>query len=93
MSIPSTQTVAWIDNPGPDGKLTIRSDKPVQEPSHNEVLVKLQHSGICHSDCHNVLGRGKYTEIPGHEGVGEVAGRQGGIDGETGGDQVVVELV
>ncbi|KAF1972464.1 hypothetical protein BU23DRAFT_555007 [Bimuria novae-zelandiae CBS 107.79] len=72
MSIPSTQTVAWIENPGQSGKLIIRSDASIQEPSENEVLVKLQHSGICHSDCHNVYGQGKYTEIPGHEGVGEV---------------------
>lgn len=91
MSIPSTQTVAWIEDPGPNGKLTIRSDKPVQEPSHNEVLVKLQHSGICHSDCHNVLGRGKYTEIPGHEGVGEVVKLGPGAKDELMGKRVGIK--
>ncbi|KAK7192567.1 hypothetical protein DPSP01_006508 [Paraphaeosphaeria sporulosa] len=72
MSIPSTQTVAWIEDPGPSGKLTIRSGASIQEPSQDEVLVKLECSGICHSDCRNISGMGKYTEIPGHEGVGEV---------------------
>ena len=71
-TVPSTQTAAWIDNPGPSCVLQIRHDIPVQRPSANEVLIKLECSGICHSDCMNVEGRGKYTEIPGHEGVGEV---------------------
>jgi propanol-preferring alcohol dehydrogenase len=72
MAIPSSQTVAWIDNPGPSGTLRIRDGAHVQHPSHNEILVKLECSGICHSDCRNVEGMGKYTDIPGHEGVGEV---------------------
>lgn len=70
--IPSTQTVAWIPEPGPDCKLVIRNDVKVQPPGKNEVLVKLECSGICHSDVHNVKGQGIYTEIPGHEAVGTV---------------------
>ena len=50
----------------------IRDGVEVQEPSSHEVLVKLECSGICHSDCRNVEGMGVYTDIPGHEGVGEV---------------------
>lgn len=71
-SIPSTQTVAWIDNPSPSCVLQIRNDVEVQQPAEKEVLVKLECSGICHSDCMNVEGRGNYTPVPGHEGVGEV---------------------
>jgi propanol-preferring alcohol dehydrogenase len=72
-SVPSTQTVAWIESPGPDGKLVIKDGISVQQPAENEVLVKLECSGVCHSDCHNVFGPpGRYTDIPGHEGVGEV---------------------
>jgi propanol-preferring alcohol dehydrogenase len=78
--VPSTQTVAWIVNPGPDGKLTIRNDTEVQQPGENEVLVKMEASGICHSDCHNVIGQGVYTEIPGHEGVGTVVKLGPGAD-------------
>jgi len=44
--IPETQTVAWIENPGPSGKLVIKHDVPVQHPREGEVLVKLECSGI-----------------------------------------------
>lgn len=70
--IPTSQTVAWIENPSPTCVLQIRDNVEVQTPSANEVLVKLECSGICHSDCMNVEGRGKSTPVPGHEGVGKV---------------------
>ncbi|CBX98662.1 hypothetical protein IAQ61_007719 [Plenodomus lingam] len=70
--IPTSQTVAWIENPSPSCTLQIRKNAIVQSPGPHELLVKLECSGICHSDVMNVLGRGKYTEIPGHEGVGTV---------------------
>jgi alcohol dehydrogenase, propanol-preferring len=70
--IPSTQTVAWIENPGTSGKLVVRHGVEIKQPAENEVLVKIECSGICHSDCRNVEGLGSYTEIPGHEGVGVV---------------------
>lgn len=70
--LPSTQTVAWIEDPGPNGKLVIRDGVEVQQPAQNEVLVKVECSGICHSDCRNVEGMGVYTDVPGHEGVGTV---------------------
>ncbi|KAL6157737.1 hypothetical protein ACJQWK_07361 [Exserohilum turcicum] len=71
-SIPTTQTAGWIQDPGPDCVLQIRNDVPVQTPAAGEVLVKMEYSGICHSDCHNLAWPGKYTEVPGHEGVGTV---------------------
>ncbi|KAF2746269.1 alcohol dehydrogenase [Sporormia fimetaria CBS 119925] len=70
--LPSTQKVAWIQSPGPNGHLVIRDNIEVQQPANNEILVKMECSGICHSDCHNVLGLGIFTDIPGHEGVGTV---------------------
>jgi propanol-preferring alcohol dehydrogenase len=70
--LPTTQTVAWIPEPGPNGVLVIRDGVEVKQPAQNEVLVKMECSGICHSDVHNVKGQGVYTEIPGHEGVGTV---------------------
>lgn len=71
-AIPSAQTVAWIDNPSPTCVLEIRENVEIQQPGDREVLVKIECSGICHSDCMNVEGRGKYTPVPGHEGVGKV---------------------
>ncbi|KAF2014752.1 alcohol dehydrogenase [Aaosphaeria arxii CBS 175.79] len=73
-TIPTTQKVAWIDSPGDNGKLVIRDGFEVPQPKGKEVLVKIECSGICHSDCRNVEGLGAYTDIPGHEGVGIVVG-------------------
>ncbi|KAF2197630.1 hypothetical protein GQ43DRAFT_483985 [Delitschia confertaspora ATCC 74209] len=78
--IPSTQTVAWIDTPGPNGKLVIRNGFEVEQPGKGEVLVKMECSGICHSDCRNVEGMGKYTDIPGHEGIGTVVSLGPSVD-------------
>lgn len=72
MALPTSQTVAWIESPGADGKLVIRDGVDIQQPAKGEVLVKMECSGICHSDCRNVEGMGKYEDIPGHEGVGVV---------------------
>ncbi|KAI8943179.1 hypothetical protein NX059_001208 [Plenodomus lindquistii] len=71
-SIPKSQTTAWIENASPTSVLEIRNDVEIQSPSANEILVKLECSGICHSDCMQVEGRGSFTKIPGHEGVGQV---------------------
>ncbi|KAF2123133.1 hypothetical protein BDV96DRAFT_481886 [Lophiotrema nucula] len=68
----TSQTVAWIESPGANGKLIIRKDVEIEKPGDREILVKLECSGICHSDCRNVEGMGAYTDIPGHEGVGTV---------------------
>jgi propanol-preferring alcohol dehydrogenase len=70
--IPTTQTAAWIQDPSPTCVLQIRQDVQVQTPSTGELLVKLEYSGICHSDVHNLHSPGRYTEVPGHEGVGTV---------------------
>jgi propanol-preferring alcohol dehydrogenase len=72
MALPTSQTAAWIENPGSEGELVIRDGVSVQQPAKGEVLVKMECSGICHSDCRNVYGMGKYEDIPGHEGVGVV---------------------
>ncbi|KAH7137424.1 alcohol dehydrogenase-like protein [Dactylonectria estremocensis] len=71
-SIPVHQTAAWVENPGPCGRLIIRHDVDVQQPREREVLVRVEYSGVCHSDCMNLIGRGEQNPIPGHEGVGTV---------------------
>lgn len=48
-SIPTTQTVAWIEDPGPNGRLVIRHDVQVKQPGDGEVLVKMEYSGIWYS--------------------------------------------
>ncbi|KAI2825025.1 hypothetical protein CBS147343_9883 [Aspergillus niger] len=72
-SIPTRQTAACIDNPSPGATLTLRHDIPVPTPGAGEVLVKLEYTGFCHSDLHNINGElVMTTNVPGHEGVGRV---------------------
>jgi len=58
-------------------------DMPVPTPGHNELLVKMQTSGLCHTDLHMVhgdldeynkaLGKKRRPQlILGHEGVGKI---------------------
>jgi len=90
-SIPKTQTAGWIQDPGPDCVLQIRNDVQVQTPSTGELLVKLEYSGICHSDCHNLVSPGKYTEVPGHEGVGTVVSLGQGVSEDLLGRRVGIK--
>jgi propanol-preferring alcohol dehydrogenase len=70
----SYQTAAWLDTPGPNAKLYVKHDVPIPTPGPGEVLVKLECSGVCHSDVHAILGETKRmaVHIGGHEGVGRV---------------------
>lgn len=57
---------------------TFRTDLPVSEPSANQVLVKLQASGVCSGDVNPREGYPPAPKVPqrplvtGHEGVGIV---------------------
>ncbi|KAF9469457.1 chaperonin 10-like protein [Collybia nuda] len=64
---------------GFDQEYVIKDDHPVKQPSElnpGECLVKLDYTGVCHSDIH--VGRGEWAWkaplplIGGHEGVGHV---------------------
>ncbi|KAL1962446.1 hypothetical protein VTN77DRAFT_9647 [Rasamsonia byssochlamydoides] len=73
MAIPKTQTVAWLKKHKPGATLEIRHDVPVPTPGAGEVLIKLEYTGFCHSDVHNIRGElPMTTNVPGHEGVGRV---------------------
>ncbi|RFU25928.1 hypothetical protein B7463_g10418, partial [Scytalidium lignicola] len=68
------QTAAWIDAPGPETKPYLKHDIPIPAPGPGQVLVKLECSGVCHSDVHAILGETKRmaVNVGGHEGVGQV---------------------
>jgi alcohol dehydrogenase, propanol-preferring len=55
--------------------LAIR-DLPVPEPGPGQVLVRIEASGLCHTDIHAARGdwpvKPKIPLVPGHEGVGRV---------------------
>ncbi|KAK4073169.1 uncharacterized protein Triagg1_5449 [Trichoderma aggressivum f. europaeum] len=71
-SIPTTQSAAVIENPGPNGIVRIDNSHPVEAPGKHQVLVKLEFSGICGSEVRAMLGWGNYRPVIGHEGVGTV---------------------
>ena len=75
MAIPSTQIAAVIPPSG--GKdvsdVSISNSHPVPTPGVDEVLIKLEFSGVCHSDVHSIRGDTPMrTDVAGHEGVGRV---------------------
>ncbi|KAK0762860.1 hypothetical protein N5P37_004382 [Trichoderma harzianum] len=71
--IPGVQTAALIKNPGSNARIEIRHDYPVPQPGKNEVLLKMECSGICYSDIYIYTGNNPhYDEVPCHEGIGQV---------------------
>ncbi|KAL3474907.1 alcohol dehydrogenase [Aspergillus californicus] len=84
--IPKTQTAAVIPPSGATANthLEIRNDRPVPLPAAGEILVKLEFSGVCHSDVHSVRGETPMlTDVAGHEGVGTVVRVGEGVDGTS----------
>lgn len=65
-------------------------DVPVPELGPNDVLVEVDHCGVCGSDLHLVLeGWGQVGSIPGHEWTGVVADVGGAVTRWRPGDPVV----
>lgn len=66
----------------------------VPEPGHGQVLVKIETSGLCHTDMHAARGewpvKPNLPFIPGHEGVGLVAQVGPGVTTLSEGDRVAV---
>ncbi|RBA15488.1 alcohol dehydrogenase [Fusarium proliferatum] len=79
-SIPSTQKAALVKNPGNDARIIIRSNIRVGDPGENEILVKLEFTGLCGSEIRALSGWGPYDPIVGHEGVGTVVKLGQGVD-------------
>lgn len=77
MDIPKTQKALITDPPGPNTKSVIK-EIPVPTPGEGEILVKLNCTGLCHSDVHLMRndwgdrGLSMMTKIAGHEGAGVV---------------------
>ncbi|KAE8145049.1 alcohol dehydrogenase [Aspergillus avenaceus] len=91
MSIPHTQTAAVLPASGasPDAQLQIRTDRPIPSPAEGEILIKLEYSGVCHSDVHSIRGETPMlTDVAGHEGVGKVVMVGTGVENEWIGTRV-----
>jgi propanol-preferring alcohol dehydrogenase len=75
MAIPSTQIAAVIPPTGASANsgVNIVNTHPVPTPGDGDLLVKLEFSGVCHTDIHSIRGdTPMLTDVAGHEGVGTV---------------------
>jgi Zn-dependent alcohol dehydrogenase len=65
----------------------------VDAPGPGEVLVRIEATGVCHSDLHAIEEDGWGHELPvllGHEGAGIVEAVGDGVEGVAAGDRVVI---
>ena len=69
-------------------------DRPVPEPGPGEVLVRMETSGLCHTDIHAARGDWPVKPhppfVPGHEGVGTVEALGPGVTTRSLGDRVAI---
>lgn len=69
-------------------------DVPVPTPAAGQVLVRIEASGICHTDIHAAAGDWPVTPtapfIPGHEGIGIVEALGDGVTHHAIGDRVAL---
>jgi hypothetical protein len=75
MTVPLIQIAAVVASTKTpvSSRVEIKSDRPVPTPEEGEILVKLEFSGVCHSDVHSIRGDTPMsTDVAGHEGVGKV---------------------
>jgi propanol-preferring alcohol dehydrogenase len=75
MTIPSTQIAVVVPLSGASATsmVQISSTRPVPVPGDGDILIKLEYSGVCHSDLHSIRGDTPMkTDVAGHEGVGRV---------------------
>ena len=69
-------------------------DRPIPTPGVGEIVVRLEASGLCHTDIHAAHGDWPVTPtlpfVPGHEGVGVVTAVGTGVTRVTEGDRVAL---
>ncbi|WP_421120653.1 Zn-dependent alcohol dehydrogenase [Aquihabitans daechungensis] len=82
---------ALLHNTG-DEKLDIIDDLEVDAPGPGEVTIKIEATGVCHSDLHAMQGSLPQPApfVPGHEGAGIISAVGEGVTALAEGDHVVV---
>ncbi|MFI6423926.1 zinc-dependent alcohol dehydrogenase [Promicromonospora sp. NPDC050880] len=69
-------------------------DVPVPEPGPGQVLVRIETSGLCHTDIHAAHGDWPVKPhppfVPGHEGVGRIERLGEGVHGRSPGQRVAI---
>ena len=74
----------------PDRPLEIIDNLDVESPRAGEVLVRVLHSGICHSDLTVIDAGHGMPVVLGHEAAGEIADVGAGVEHLRVGDKVVL---
>jgi alcohol dehydrogenase, propanol-preferring len=76
------------------GAPLVIEERPVPEPGPGEVVVRMEASGLCHTDIHAAHGDWPVKPappfVPGHEGVGIVHAAGEGVTGPLPGQRVAV---
>jgi len=69
-------------------------DVPVPTPGPGQVLVRMESSGLCHTDIHAAHGdwpvQPRPPFIPGHEGIGHIEALGAGVTNRSVGDRVAI---
>jgi alcohol dehydrogenase, propanol-preferring len=76
------------------GEPLVIEDRPIPEPGPGQITVRMQASGLCHTDIHAASGdwpvKPNPPFVPGHEGVGTVHAIGDGVSSHRLGDVVAV---
>jgi propanol-preferring alcohol dehydrogenase len=76
------------------GQPLVIEDRPVPEPGRGQVVVRLEASGLCHTDIHAAHGdwgvKPTVPFVPGHEGVGTLCAVGDGVAADRLGTRVAV---
>lgn len=87
LDIPQTQRAFVVVEPKPGSELLLKSDHPVTHPESllpGQCLVKVEYSGVCHSDLSirkGLFPNGQKSNlVGGHEGAGVVVAIGTGTD-------------
>ena len=76
------------------GRPLVMEDRPIPEPGPGQITVRMEASGLCHTDIHAAHGDWPVKPtppfVPGHEGVGIVHAVGDGVTSLRGGERVAV---
>ena len=76
------------------GQPLVIEDRPLPDPGPGQVVIRMEASGLCHTDIHAANGDWPVKPtppfVPGHEGVGIVVGVGEGVTSERVGQRVAV---
>jgi propanol-preferring alcohol dehydrogenase len=76
------------------GRPLVIEDRPIPEPGPGQITVRMEASGLCHTDIHAAHGDWPVKPtppfVPGHEGVGLVHAVGDGVTSLCGGERVAV---